>query len=88
MTKRRSTPRRVPLDLVKAGAILREQGFAVDDADPVGGWGLFDREGNVRKVHAIYASGWKATLLIHKDGGASLSYALTVLFKTQLRAVA
>ncbi|MCW3835963.1 hypothetical protein ACFQ1E_07920 [Sphingomonas canadensis] len=65
--------------LARVGAWLREAGFERSGDDPVEATIRYDRTGRVRKIHARYPCGWRATLVIRADGTGTLSTAKKVL---------
>lgn len=84
MTARSSTQRggqwrRVDVTAEKmphVAKLLREAGSVVGEGEPITAHAHYDRHGRVRRVHARYANGWRATLTFRSDGSYSLSQAL------------
>lgn len=58
---------------------LRECGQVGGDGDPVEAFAHFDSAGRLRRIHARYANGWRATLVIRIDGSWSLSQAIKIV---------
>lgn len=71
-SKKRGWVRITPLP-AEAAALFRDAGFAGYPADPERCHGFRDRQGRPRRLHAVYPNGWRATLVFHLDGSASLS---------------
>jgi hypothetical protein len=65
--------------LAEVGEMLRETGVIAGDGDPVEASGHRDRAGKIRRMHARYANGWRATLSFRKDGTYSVSQALKLV---------
>lgn len=57
-------------------AKLRECGQVGGDGAPAEAHAHFDSSGRLRRVHARYDNGWRATLVIRVDGSWSLSQAI------------
>lgn len=60
---------------------LRETGMIAGDGEPVEAHAHFDAQRRLRRIHARYANGWRATLNIRVDGSYSLSQALKLVCK-------
>ncbi|RYY25249.1 MAG: hypothetical protein EOP62_14405 [Sphingomonadales bacterium] len=58
-----------------ADRIFRGVGFDATETEPVEAWASFDRQNRMRRVHARWACGWRATLQLRLDGTGSLSSA-------------
>jgi len=58
---------------------LREAGSLAGDGDPVAAHAHYDRQGRLRRVHATYQNGWRATLVVRTDGSVSLSQAIKLV---------
>ncbi|WP_303763545.1 hypothetical protein [Sphingobium yanoikuyae] len=56
--------------------LLREAGPVFGKGDPVQAHSYFDAENRPRRLHATFADGWRATLVLHLNGTGSLSQAL------------
>lgn len=67
---------RIDIDLARTGALMREAGFVGCDLDPIEGHAHRDRAGRVRRIHATWKAGWRATLVLRLDGSFSLSQAI------------
>lgn len=75
----RSGWRRREVDLAKAGALMRAAGFVASSADPVAAHAHYDGQGRIRRAHATYEDGWRATLQLRLDGTSSLSMAIKLV---------
>jgi hypothetical protein len=74
--------RKIPVneaDMPKVAALLREAGPIAGDGDPTAAHAHYDPQGRVRRVHATYANGWRATLVLRVDGSFSLSQAIKLV---------
>lgn len=60
---------------------LRECGSLGGEGDPVAAHAHFDRQGRLRRIHATYENGWRATLVLRIDGSYSLSQAIKFVSK-------
>lgn len=58
---------------------LRECGQRGGDGDPVLAHAHFDNQNRLRRIHATYSNGWRATLTIRVDGSYSLSQAIKLV---------
>lgn len=58
---------------------LRDAGSVGGDGAPTAAHAHFDRQGRLRRIHATYANGWRATLTLRTDGSYSLSQALKLV---------
>lgn len=58
---------------------LREAGSVGGEGEPAAAHAHFDRQGRLRRIHATYANGWRATLTLRTDGSYSLSQALKLV---------
>lgn len=58
---------------------LREAGSVGGEGQPTAAHAHFDRQGRLRRIHATYANGWRATLTLRTDGSYSLSQALKMV---------
>lgn len=63
-------------NMAMVAAKLRETGVIAGDGDPVEAHAHFDAQRRLRRIHARYANGWRATLTIRVDGSYSLSQAI------------
>ena len=70
-------------DMAKVGALLRDAGPIAGDGDPTHAHAHYDPQGRVRRVHATYANGWRATLVLRVDGSFSLSQAIKMVSQPQ-----
>ena len=73
--------RRVDLDTDRLAAVLlllREAGKVMGEGTPILAHAFYDAVGRARRVHATFADGWRATLVIYVDGTCSLSQALKI----------
>ena len=61
------------------GEQLRECGSVGGDGDPIEAYAHYDNAGRLRRLHARYTNGWRATLVIRLDGGYSLSQAIKLV---------
>ena len=71
--------RKVEMPVERLGAVatlLREAGPVFGEGDPIKAHAFFDPANRPRRVHATFANGWRATLVLHVDGTGSLSQAL------------
>jgi hypothetical protein len=71
--------RRREIELAKAGELMRAAGFLMSPADPVSAHAHYDYQGRVRRAHATYEDGWRATLQLRLDGTSSLSMAIRLI---------
>lgn len=67
------------------GEQLRECGSLGGDGDPVAAHGFYDNQGRLRRLHATYANGWRATLVVRTDGSWSLSQAIKFIHPAPVR---
>lgn len=58
---------------------LRDAGSVGGEGEPTAAHAHFDRQGRLRRIHATYANGWRATLTLRVDGSYSLSQALKLI---------
>ncbi|MFB0874560.1 MULTISPECIES: hypothetical protein [unclassified Sphingobium] len=58
---------------------LRACGQLAGDGDPIEAFAHFDNGRRLRRIHARYANGWRATLVIRVDGSWSLSQAIKLV---------
>lgn len=58
---------------------LRECGQRGGDGDPVLAHAHFDSQNRLRRIHATYSNGWRATLTVRADGSYSLSQAIKLV---------
>ncbi|HEX7821035.1 MAG TPA: hypothetical protein VF463_10500 [Sphingobium sp.] len=65
---------------------LRRSGCVAGDGDPIAAHAHFDRQNRIRRIHATYENGWRATLSIRIDGSYSLSMALKLVSKPKVAA--
>lgn len=63
-------------DLSKVGELLRETSVIAGEGDPISAHGHYDTQGRPRRIHARYANGWRATLVMRLDGTYSISQAI------------
>lgn len=64
---------------VKIGALLRDNGGVMCEGDPVEAYSHWDRAGMARRIHAVFANGWRCTMSLRKDGTYSLSQAIKLV---------
>lgn len=60
-------------------ALMRGAGPLLGQGLPVAAHVLYDGQQRARRVHATFADGWRATLVIYVDGTAALSQALKIV---------
>lgn len=58
---------------------LRNAGSLGGEGIPVAAHAHFDRQGRLRRIHATYENGWRATLVLRLDGSYSLSQAIKLV---------
>lgn len=63
-------------DLGAMGKLIREAGPCLAEGDPVRSHAYYDNARRPRRIHAQFADGWRATLVLHVGGTCSLSWAL------------
>lgn len=64
--------------LPAVAALLREAGPVFGNGCPIKAHAFFDPANRPRRVHATFANGWRATLVLYVDGTGSLSQALKI----------
>lgn len=74
--------------LPAVATLMREAGPVFGEGAPIKAHAFFDAANRPRRVHATFANGWRATLVLHVDGTGSLSQALKLTgeFRGQLPA--
>ncbi|WIA55467.1 hypothetical protein N6H05_01860 [Sphingobium sp. WTD-1] len=66
-------------DMTMVADKLRECGQRGGDGEPIEAHALFDAQSRLRRIHARYANGWRATLVVRVDGSYSLSQAIKIV---------
>jgi len=72
-------------NMAMVGEKLRECGSMGGDGDPVAAHAFYDNQGRLRRLHATYGNGWRATLVIRTDGSFSLSQAIKLIHPAPAR---
>lgn len=60
-------------DPATVGSLLRQVGLVSVAGEPVSARASYDRAGHLRRITAVFADGWRATLNVRLTGGATLS---------------
>lgn len=69
----------MPAERMEAVKTLMQQaGPLLGKGDPIMAHAFFDRTDRPRRVHATFADGWRATLVLYSDGTGALSQALKI----------
>lgn len=63
-------------NMAAVAVLLRQAGPLMGAGNPVAAHAFRDTHGRWRRVHATFADGWRATLVLYADGTGSLSQAL------------
>lgn len=68
-----------PDNMAMVAEQLRQCGSFGGEGEPVEAHAHFDTQNRLRRIHASYANGWRATLVIRVDGSYSLSQAIKLV---------